>query len=148
MAATYEAFARQEPALAAHVRNRLHGRTAYLATVRSDGTPRVHPVTPVVADHALFLFMEPNSPKGHDLRRGSDYALHCGVEDSDGGGGEVLVTGTATAVDDPAERARAAATSSYASAERYVLFMLAIESVVARTYRDGQPLTRRYYSAR
>ena len=44
--------------------------------------------------------------------------------------------------------ARAAATSSYAPAERYVLFMLAIESVVARTYRDGQPLTRRYYSAR
>jgi nitroimidazol reductase NimA-like FMN-containing flavoprotein (pyridoxamine 5'-phosphate oxidase superfamily) len=144
MAATFGVFAREEAELAAHVRDRLHGRTAYLATVRGDGAPRVHPVTPVVADHALFLFMEPDSPKGHDLRRGSHYALHCGVEDSSGGGGEVMVAGTATTVDDPAERARAVAASSYAPAERYVLFTLEIESAVARTYRDGQPVTRRY----
>ncbi|MGH2405330.1 MAG: pyridoxamine 5'-phosphate oxidase family protein, partial [bacterium] len=49
---------------------------AYLATLRGDGAPRVHPVTPIVGEGRLFLFMEPTSPKGHDLRRDGRYALH------------------------------------------------------------------------
>src|SRR5687768_3970797 len=55
---------------------------AYLATVRADGAPRVYPVTPILGDGRLFLFMEPSSPKGHDLQRDGRYAMHCSVENA------------------------------------------------------------------
>ena len=38
--------------------------TADLATVRQDGVPRVHPVTPIIGAGGLYLFMEPTSPRG------------------------------------------------------------------------------------
>lgn len=146
MSATFERFAAERPELAAEVRARLHGRTAYLATVRADGQPRVHPVTPDIDGHDLFLFMEPTSPKGQDLRRGSGYALHCGVEDSAGGGGEVLVSGQAVPNEQPEVRARAVAASPYVPADRYVLFVLLLDDVMVRRYDgpDGRPVTHRW----
>ena len=91
---SWHEFASQAPSLAAYGRARLGAGVAYLATVRKSGSPRLHPVTPVLGE-SLFLFMEPTSPKGHDLRRGSGYVLHCGVEDTGGGAGEFLVEGRA-----------------------------------------------------
>jgi hypothetical protein len=48
---------------------------AYLATVRSDGGPRVHPMCPLIADAGLFAFLIP-SPKREDLHRDARYAMH------------------------------------------------------------------------
>ena len=76
------------------------GGVAYLATVRADGGPRVHPVTPIIGEQ-LFLFMEPASPKGKDLLREPRYALHCSVANSNGGEGEFYVRGQAALVTDP-----------------------------------------------
>ena len=134
-----------DPALAAHGRARLHGRVSYLATIRADGSPRVHPVTPDVTATALYVFMEPTSPKGHDLRRYPRYALHGGVEDNEGGEGEFLVTGRATLVDDATERATAAAASPYQPvADRYILFRLVVEHAMRTTYADGGPVRERW----
>ena len=47
----------------------------YLATVRADGGPRVHPVSPVITDEGLFCFII-DSPKRRDLERDGRYALH------------------------------------------------------------------------
>ena len=47
----------------------------FLATTRSDGGPRVHPVCPVIAGDHLFALIVP-SPKLADLRRDGRYALH------------------------------------------------------------------------
>lgn len=142
MSVPFEAFLRAEPGVAGHVRTRLHGRVSYLATVRADGRPRVHPVTPGVGDGfpegtELFVFMEPDSPKGRDLQRGSAFALHAGVEDTSGGGGETLVTGAALLVDDPAIRARAVEACPYEPADRYVLYLLRIDEVQARRPDDA-----------
>ncbi len=82
----WKTFTQQAPELAAFGKARFSSGVAYLATVRADGSPRVHPVTPIIGEQ-LFLFMEPTSPKGDDLRRDDRYALHCAVEDSGGGGG-------------------------------------------------------------
>src|SRR5215212_991738 len=98
---TWHNFEAAEPAIAAFTIERLAGRVAYLATVRPDGGPRVHPVTPIIGAGHLFLFMEPTSPKGRDLQRDSRYALHCGVEDNQGGAGEVIVHGRAELVEAP-----------------------------------------------
>jgi hypothetical protein len=37
-----------QPELAAFGAERLNGQVAYLATVRKDGSPRVHPMTPII----------------------------------------------------------------------------------------------------
>jgi hypothetical protein len=60
---------------------------AYLATLRADGFPRVHPVTPIVTDDALFLFHGADVAEGRDLRERRRFALHTGVPDTMGTGG-------------------------------------------------------------
>lgn len=134
-----------DPGLAAHGAERLGAAVAFLATVDAAGAPRVHPVTPVVAPGRLFVFMEASSPKGHDLRRGSRYALHAGVEDDAGGRGEFGARGTGVPVDDPATRAEAVAHASYDPSDRYVLFELLVDEVLATQYDDdGVPHRRRW----
>jgi pyridoxamine 5'-phosphate oxidase-like protein len=48
----------------------------YLATVRADGGPRVHPVSPAVVDGRLYVYCLLSSPKLRDLRGDGRYALH------------------------------------------------------------------------
>jgi hypothetical protein len=48
---------------------------AYLATVRADGGPRVHPICPLLHGGALYGFIVPG-PKRADLHRDGRYALH------------------------------------------------------------------------
>ncbi len=70
---TWQEFAAAAPELAAFGERRFReAEVAYLATVRPDGSPRVHPVTPVLCEGNLYLFMEPTSPKSQDLRRDRD----------------------------------------------------------------------------
>ena len=134
----------QHPELAAFGSARLNGRVAYLATVRRDGSPRVHPMTPIIGEGHLFVFMEPTSPKGHDLRRDGRFAIHCSVSDTSGESGEFLISGQALAVDDPGLRAVAARLCSYVPAERYVLFEFDIDSAASTTYPNGQPVRQQW----
>jgi hypothetical protein len=48
----------------------------YLATVRKDGGPRLHPVCPVIANGGLYVFVGNRSPKRRDLLRDGRFALH------------------------------------------------------------------------
>jgi hypothetical protein len=48
---------------------------AFLATVRRDGGPRVHPMCPIITNDGLFAFIEPG-PKLGDLRRDGRFAMH------------------------------------------------------------------------
>lgn len=136
-------FAASAPDLAAFGASRLNGVVAYIATVSAAGAPRVHPVTPILADE-LYLFMEPTSPKGKDLQRGSAYSLHCSVENSSGGEGEFYVRGHGRLVTDPAERAKAVAAASYTPAERYVLFALSVEFAFMNVYTEAEPIRQRW----
>ena len=49
---------------------------AYLATVRRDGAPRLHPFCPIIAGGRLFAAIPASSPKGHDLRRDPRCVIH------------------------------------------------------------------------
>ena len=134
--ARWEELETAAPTLAAFGRERLLAPPAYLATVRADGPPRVHPVTPIIGDGRLFVFMEPTSPKGRDLTERGWYALHNGVPDTNGSGGEFWVSGSASLMVDPADRRVATDASSYAPAERYVLFELSINEARCNGYGD------------
>src|ERR1700681_1142956 len=48
---------------------------AFIATVRRDGHPRLHPMCPLLDDRGVFAFIVP-SPKQNDLRRDGLYAMH------------------------------------------------------------------------
>ena len=146
---SWRQFEVTEPELALFGAARLTKRIAYLATIRLDGAPRVHPVSPFLSDDGLFVYMEPTSPKGNDLRRDGRYAMHCSVEDATGGGGEFCVRGTATLVADPEIRCKAfdaARAIGYKPDVRYVLFELGVEEALATIYEDGQPVRRKWRS--
>ena len=51
-------FERQALELAEFGKARFQSGVAYLGTLRADGSPRVHPVTPILGEQ-LFVFMEP-----------------------------------------------------------------------------------------
>src|SRR5438552_373058 len=93
-------FAAAEPEMAAFGVQRLEKRVSYLATIRPDGSPRLHPVVAHFGEGHLFIYMNATSPKAADLQRGGRYTLHCAVEDSDGGKGEFSVSGLAELVAD------------------------------------------------
>lgn len=143
--ATWEELEGAAPALAAFAADRLRAGPAYLASVDGEGVPRVHPVTPILGGGRLYVFTEPTSPKAADLRERGWYALHNGVPDDAGTGGEVAVRGRAREVLDGGERAVAAAASGYEPAERYLLFELGVTSVVSTRYGErGRPERERW----
>ncbi len=140
---TWAEFANQAPDFAAFGKSRFSSEVAYLGTIREDGGPRVHPVTPIIGEQ-LFLFMEPISPKGKDLTRDARYTLHCSVENSGGGGGEFYVRGNASLNVDPVVREQAILASSYKPADRYILFVLTVGFAFMNTYIEGKAVTRRW----
>jgi hypothetical protein len=139
-------FAQQAPDIAAFGLTRFQSGVAYLGTLRADGSPRVHPVTPIIGEQ-LFLFMEPTSPKGKDLQRDARYTLHGSVENSSGEGGEFYVRGRAMLNDDPLIREQAVQASSYVPQDRYILFILTVEFAFMNRYVDGKPNVRRWSSS-
>jgi hypothetical protein len=75
---TWTEFERQEPALATVGREQFYQHDiglGFLATVRRDGGPRVHPVCPVISTAGLHVLILPG-PKRGDLRRDGRYSLH------------------------------------------------------------------------
>lgn len=104
----------------------------FLATVRRDGGPRLHPVCPHVVDGDLWLFVTPSSPKRSDLERDGRYALHtfpCPEVDD-----EFYVTGRAERVDDEKTRERARAGFLSNTTPDEVLFRFTLERALLSTY--------------
>jgi hypothetical protein len=98
--ARWEQFANEAPEMAEAGRNLIymHGvGLGYLATVRPDGGPRLHPFCPVVAAGGLYGLIGV-SPKRGDLARNGHYAIHTfPIEDGDD---EFYVTGRAHRIKD------------------------------------------------
>jgi hypothetical protein len=138
-------FSTREPGLARFGADKLTAAPAYMATVRRSGLPRVHPVTPLMRPFGLFLYMEPTSPKGRDLRERGWFALHNGVPDNAGTGGEFWVTGLGFPVDDPDIWSEVAATATYTPLDRYILFELQLSEARCNGYGDVTlPATQRW----
>ncbi len=75
---TWGGFSLERPDLAEAGRGLLYQfgvGLAFLATVRRDGGPRVHPMCPMLTDDGLFAFIVA-SPKRDDLVRDGRYAMH------------------------------------------------------------------------
>lgn len=144
-AITWGEFSEVEPELARFGAEKLTALPAYLATVRGSGAPRVHPVTPIFTTNGLFLFMEPTSPKGVDLRDRKWFAIHSGVPDNAGTGGEFNASGRGIPIADAGVWARVAEAAGYTPAQRYVLFEFLVSEARCHGYGDVPlPTTRKW----
>ena len=90
---------------------------AFLATVRADGAPRLHPVCPVLSAERLFVLITAASPKRRDLERDGRYALQTFPQPKPGSD-EFYIAGTATLVEDAGTRARSLPTRNTGRSRR------------------------------
>jgi hypothetical protein len=141
---SWKEFEVSAPELAQFARERLHGHVSYFATIRKNSLPRLHPLTPIIGGGHLYVFMEPTSPKGKDLERGSAYAMHSSVADNQGSNGEFQLTGYANRVNDTAERKQAASLATYKPEARHILFELGIVEALSTVYRDDDSVYTRW----
>jgi hypothetical protein len=144
----WKEFEQSAPQLAAFGRDRVNRRVCYLATVRKDGAPRVHPVTPLIAGGHLLVFMYPTSPKAYDLRRDGRFALHTSVLDNDGTGGEFAITGRTRLVENAGLKRDAAEIAGHTAADRYILFEFEIASASSTVYDGGTPVRKHWKGMR
>ena len=120
---------------------------SYLATVRHDGGPRLHPFCPILAGGRLIGAIPSSSPKGWDLRRDPRCVIHAmpGPEDD-----EMCIRAIAAEVSDDATRAlvrsliaRSKVGGMLESVSHDPLFEFDLQQVdVARWVDIGQPGTR------
>lgn len=102
--ATWAEFEADAPELAAFGRKLMPGiPLAYLATVRPNGSPRLHPFCPIFAGGRLYGAIGRDTPKSRDLRVDGRYVIHAlpGPPNDD----EFSVRGHAREVDDSGLRA-------------------------------------------
>jgi hypothetical protein len=101
---------------------------AFLATVRKDGAPRLHPVCPVLSNDRLFVLIIPTSPKRHDLLRDGRYALQTFPQPKPGS--DEFYTAGKVVVDDPAVRAEILRDAKHMASASEIAFELWIDHVM------------------
>lgn len=133
--ARWAEFEAAMPAMAAEGKRLLYQfgeGLGFLATIRKDGGPRLHPICPIVAGGGLYAFIIP-SPKYNDLKRDGRFALHSfpPAETDD----EFYVTGHAREIIDP--EIRRAVDAAYVNDvhDDHALFEFDIERCLLAKYR-------------
>ncbi|MGE5123616.1 MAG: pyridoxamine 5'-phosphate oxidase family protein [Acidobacteriaceae bacterium] len=106
---TWLEFSQDDPRLAELgkqllLQSRAHIGLAFLATLRKDGAPRLHPVSLVFWEGHLYLFIPARSPKCGDLIRDGRYALQAFPPPQNDEGREFYLSGLAMRIQEPATR--------------------------------------------
>jgi nitroimidazol reductase NimA-like FMN-containing flavoprotein (pyridoxamine 5'-phosphate oxidase superfamily) len=124
---------------------------AFLATIRKDGGPRLHPLCPVLSDGHLYVLIMPDSPKKSDLIRDGRYALQTFPpprEESE----EFYIRGRAVLIEDPEIRASVLTHARHQAHEGEVLFELMVDRVMHTTWEnwgtpDLRPVHYKWFAA-
>ena len=92
--------------LAGRIRSRFEATgLALVATLRSDGSPRISGWEPLFGLGQLWLGSMPHSRKGADVRRDPRLSLHSATADKDVTEGDAKISGLAVEVTDDGDRA-------------------------------------------
>ncbi|MGH8948275.1 MAG: pyridoxamine 5'-phosphate oxidase family protein [Acidimicrobiia bacterium] len=100
--ASWDEFVAAAPRIA-EVFVRRHNATGYLcllATIRSDGSPRISPMEPRVFEDRLLLVGMPNTTQYRDLGRDPRFCLHTATVDPNVGEGDAKLWGEAVNLQD------------------------------------------------
>lgn len=106
--ATWQEFAAAAPRIA-EIFTRRHaatGNLCMLATLRTDGFPRISPMEPRFFEGTLWIGGMPGTAKFRDLVRDPRFSLHTATVDTQVGDGDAKVWGTVEDVHDEALHAR------------------------------------------
>ena len=136
--ATWKEFADADPALAEAGSNQLFQYgvgLAFLATVRRDGSPRLHPVCPVLSGSHLYILVTPSSPKRMDLQRDGRYSLQAFPQDRPDSD-EFYLSGIAHLVKDSDINSAVLADAKHHASADEIPFELLIERAMLTTW-DG-----------
>jgi hypothetical protein len=140
--ATWDEFAAADPALAKAGEGQLFQYgvgLAFLATIRKDGGPRLHPVCPVLSNSHLYVMLLPNSPKRRDLQRDGRYAMQAFAQDRPDSD-EFYIRGTARRIGDPELIRAVVSDAKHHANPDEVLFELEIELAMRTTWEGfGTP---------
>ena len=113
-----------------------------VGTLRADGSPRISPVEPTIADGDLLLGMMWQSRKALDLLRDSRLVVHSVVSDREGTEGDFKLYGRAVNVPEPERRTAYAdaleARIDWRPTEPYHLFAVDIESAGFVVFGDDR----------
>jgi hypothetical protein len=127
-----------EPALAAFGRQRFEGRVVMHATLRRDGAPRLHPVSPWFGAGLLLVGFRGHSPKNDEVALDGRYAMHSLIDpgDHEGEGGEFLVRGWMERV---SPQHPGAVVVPYEAPYELAIYACSVEEAVGTTYPGGGP---------
>jgi hypothetical protein len=129
---TWKQFTDSDPALAAKGESLLFQfgvGLAFMATIRADGAPRLHPLCPVLSNGGLYVLIAPNSPKRWDLLRDGRYALQTFPEarkDSD----EYYLSGQAMLVEEQSVFKAVFEDAKHFASKDEILFELLVDRVM------------------
>jgi catechol 2,3-dioxygenase-like lactoylglutathione lyase family enzyme len=146
---SWHEFAAADPELATTGRRLLERSgvgEAFLATVRGDAPPRIHPINVAVVDGRLLAYLIVGSAKLADLDANGRYALHAHQDPAEPH--EFQLRGHAREVADPAIRHAAAAAWPFAVDDGYRLVEFSIEHAVLGERADPDAWPPRYRSWR
>ncbi len=132
----WKEFAEANPTLAEAGLNQLFQYgvgLAFLATVRSGGSPRLHPVCRVLSDSHLYVLVIPNSPKRWDLERDGRYSLQAFPQDRPDSN-ESYLSGIAHLVNDAEEKGAVLTDAKHHASADEILFELLIEGAMLTTW--------------
>jgi hypothetical protein len=142
MAVTWKEFAEADPQLAeigAGLLFQFGVGLAFLATIRKDGAPRLHPFCPVMSGERLYGLIQAESPKKFDLMRDGRYAMQAFPpprEESE----EFYLSGVARLIEDPAIRKSVLADAKHIAHESEVLFEFLIDRAMYTAWENwGTP---------
>lgn len=98
----WKTFQETAPELARLAEERfVRNGVALLGTLHKDGSPRISPVEPLLAEGELLLGMMWHSTKALDLLRDPRCTLHSAITSLEGSEGECKLDGRATQATDP-----------------------------------------------
>jgi hypothetical protein len=143
MPVSWRVFAETAPRLAVEGERLFRAFTlGYLATVRANGSPRLHPVTVTLHDGDLYVFPLPGTPKERDLLRDGRFALHSFPSLPDRTldsfvDEEFVCAGRATEVDDEELRAAVTAVHNDSVGLDHRLFRLELDRAFLKLRRAG-----------
>jgi hypothetical protein len=106
---------------------------AFLATIRKDGGPRLHPVCPVLSQGRLYVLIIPTSPKQQDLLRDGRYALQTFPQPKPDSA-EFYLTGRADLIEEPSLRRAVLQDAKHKAHESESLFELKVERAMHTTW--------------
>ena len=133
------------PDLASLGASLLSRKIAFLAMIRKDGSPRIHPIRPIIGEGNLFIFIDRRSPKRNDLLRDGRYAIHCSVFETNGLSSEFMITGIDQVVDNPEIRQRAIDLWGAEVPAKYAQFEFSIDRAIVTEYtEERKPIRYRW----